>query len=122
MGAVKNEVGQNKRRVLVLYSRSLLAQAVARLLERGQGLEVMGLDLDQPRVADQAQAYHPEWVLVDSAELPQGWSLLAFELWRQNPRVKIGYLDMGHSWVEVVSGRQVAVNSCRDLVRALEGT
>ena len=108
------------KRVVVLYRRSLLTQAVEGLLKGRKDLEVLGVDLDHKEAISQVEQAHPECIIVDDADLPESWSLLSFQLWRENPRIKFIYLNMSQDSAEVVGGRRVVVKSMKDLVRALE--
>jgi len=107
------------KRVVVLYRRSLLTQAVEGLLKGRTDLEVIGVDLDHEGATSQVEQAHPECIIVDDADLPETWSHLSFQLWRENPRIKFVYLNMSQNSAEVVGGRRVVVNSMKDLMRAL---
>ncbi len=107
------------KRVVVLYRRSLLTQTVEGLLKGRKDLEVIGVDLDHKGAIGQVEQAHPECIIVDDADLPDSWSHLSFQLWRENPRIKFVYLNMSQNSAEVVGGRRVVVNSMKDLMRAL---
>jgi DNA-binding NarL/FixJ family response regulator len=108
-----------EKRVVVLYRRSLLTQAVEGLLRGKKDLEVVGVDLDDKEAIRQVEQAHPGCIIVDNADLPEGWCNLSFKLWRENPRIRFIYLNMSGNRAEVVSGKSVVVNSTKDLVRAL---
>ncbi len=76
------------KRVVVLYRRSLLTQTVEGLLKGRKGLEVIGVDLDNKEAISQVEQAHPECIIVDNADLPESWSHLSFQLWRENPRIE----------------------------------
>src|SRR3990172_10685651 len=92
------------KRVVVLYRRSLLTQAVEGLLKGRTDLEVIGVDLDNEGATSQVEQAHPECIIVDDADLPETWSHLSFQLWRENPRIKFVYLNMSQNSAEVVGG------------------
>lgn len=106
-------------RVLVIYSRSLLAQAVESLLKRAKGLEVIGMDMDKQEVRERIPALHPEAVIVDRVDIPAPTSGLILELLRDNPSAKVLCLNMADSYVDIYSRRQLAVTKSEDLVRVL---
>ena len=108
------------KRVVVLYRRSLLTQSVEGLLKGRRDLEVIGVDLDSEGALGQVEQARPSCVIVDNADLPEDWSRLSFQLWAGNPRIRFIYLNMSGNTAEVVSGKQVVVNSVKDLVRVLE--
>jgi len=108
------------KRVVVLYRRSLLTQSVEGLLKGRKDLEVIGVDLDTEGALGQVKQARPCCVIVDNADLPEDWSRLSFQLWTDNPRIRFVYLNMSGNRAEVVSGKQVVVNSVKDLVRVLE--
>jgi DNA-binding NarL/FixJ family response regulator len=116
---MKTETAMGKR-VVVLYRRSLLTQTVEGLLKGRMDLEVIGVDLDHKGAIGQVEQAHPECIIVDDADLPETWSHLSFQLWRENPRIKFVYLNMSQNSAEVVGGRRVVVNSMKDLVRVLK--
>ena len=118
MEQMETEAAMGKR-VVVLYRRSLLTQAVEGLLRGRKGLEVIGVDLDHMGAIGQVEQAHPGCIIVDNADLPDSWSHLSFQLWRENPRIRFIYLNMSGNSVEVLGGRRVVVNSVKDLVRAL---
>jgi hypothetical protein len=88
------------KRVVVLYRRSLLTQTVEGLLKGRK-------DLDNKEAISQVEQAHPECIIVDNADLPESWSHLSFQPWRENPRIKFIYLNMSWNSAEVVGGRRV---------------
>lgn len=78
-----------KPRVLVLYSQSLFAQGLQRLLENAGDFEVVGVDVDIEDAVAALKSHHPEAVVVDADDMSSGGRDLILELLREAASLQV---------------------------------
>ena len=108
------------RRVLVLYSRSLFAQGIEKLLRKVEGLETIGIDLDRPEAIEQICDLRPDAVIVDTADLPARGSALILQLLRDNSSVEVLCLSVLDGSMDIYRKQHFVVNRAEELVEALQ--
>lgn len=108
-----------KRRILVLYGKSLLAQGVENLLKKSEGLEVIGVDLTQQGAVARVSALRPEVVIVDGDDVPAYGGSLILQLLRENPSAKVLCISVNGSDVDVYHKSQVSVTRAEELLAAI---
>lgn len=109
----------DKRRILVLYSKSLLAQGVANLLKRDEGLEVIGIDLEKNGSMSNINELRPEAVIIDGDDIPAGSGALILQVLRGNPSVKVLCISVNGSNVDIYRKSQVCITRADELVAAI---
>lgn len=109
----------DKRRILVLYSKSLLAQGVENLLKKTDGLEVIGIDLEKKEAVNEINQLNPEAVIIDGDDIPAGGGALILQVLRENPSVKVFCISTNGSNVDVYRRSQVSVTRADELVAAI---
>ncbi|MDA8189702.1 MAG: hypothetical protein M0T85_16300 [Dehalococcoidales bacterium] len=107
------------RRILVLYSKSLLAQGVENLLRKSEGLEVIGVDLEQRDAVRRIGTLQPEVVIVDGDDLPVYGGSLILQLLREHPSVKVLCISVNGNTVDIYRKSQMAVTRADELVAAI---
>ncbi len=108
-----------KHRVLVLYSQSLFAQGLQRLLERSGDFEVVGVDLDLNDAVDSLRVIHPDAVVIDADDLSSGGRELLLQLLRETPSIQVVCLTAVDGKVSVYRREQRPVLRSEDLLDAL---
>ncbi len=108
-----------KRRILVLYGKSLLAQGVENLLKKSDGLEVIGVDMNQQGAVKRVSMLHPEVVIVDGDDMPANGGTLILQVLRENPSVKVLCISVNGSNVDIYRKSQVSVTQADELVAAI---
>jgi len=107
-------------RILVLYSKSLFAQGIEKVLKKLEGLEVIGIDLDKPAAIEQIAGLEPDAVIVDSADLPAHNSALILQLLRETPSVKVLCLSITDGSVDIYRKQRFVASKAEELVDALQ--
>lgn len=107
-------------RVVVIYSRSLLAQGVEKLLSHVKDLEVIGLELDEKEVLKRMVRLHPETVVMDNSDVHKAARNLILDLWQENPTTRFTFLNMQKSQAEVLKQHLVGMKTVDDLVQVLK--
>ncbi|TAK33695.1 MAG: response regulator transcription factor [Chloroflexota bacterium] len=107
-------------RVLVLYSKSLFAQGIEKVLKKLEGLDVIGIDLDQPAAMEHISDLEPDAVIVDSADLPAHNSALILRLLRETPSVKVLCLSINDGTVDIYRKQRFVASKAEELVEALQ--
>ena len=108
------------RRVLVLYSKSLFAQGIEKLLRKVEGLEIIGIDLDKPAAIEEISALTPDAVIVDTADLPARGSALILQLLRDNSSVKVLCVSVVDGSMDIYRKQHFVVSKAEELVEALQ--
>jgi DNA-binding NarL/FixJ family response regulator len=108
-----------RHRILVLYSQSLFAQGLQRLLEKSGDFEVIGVDLDLQDAVTSLRANHPDAVLVDADDLNVGGKNLLVQVLSETPSVQLVCLTAVDGKVCLYRRELVPVTRSEDLLRAL---
>lgn len=108
-----------RQRVLVLYSQSLFAQGLQRLLEKSSDFEVIGVDLDLEDAVKSIRALHPDAIVVDVDELSGGGRDLIVQVLRETPSLQLVCLTAMDGKVNVFRREQAPVLRAEDLLEAL---
>lgn len=109
----------SSRRILVLYGKSLFAQAIQNLLKKREELEVIGLDLDQSGVVHQVASLHPEAVIVDCDDLNVYGRSLILQVLNESPDAKILCITVNGNSIDIYRKRQVEVTKTDELVEVI---
>ncbi len=108
-----------KRRILVLYSKSLFAQGVENLLKRNEGLEVIGVDMLQKGTARRINTLQPEVVILDGDDHPEAGASLILQVLRENPSIRVLCISLNGTNVDIFRKSQICVTQADELVAAI---
>lgn len=110
----------SNRRILVLYGKSLFAQAIQNLLKKREELEVIGLDLDQSGVIRKVASLHPEAVIVDCDDLNAYGKSLILQVLNESPDAKILCITVNGNGIDVYRKSQVEVTQTDELLEVIK--
>ncbi len=111
----------SNRRIMVLYGKSLFAQALQNLLKKREGLEVIGLDLDKTEVSMQVASLHPEAVIIDCDDLNVYGRSLILQVLNESPDAKILCVTVNGNNVDIYRKKQVEITKTDELVEVIIG-
>jgi len=106
-------------RVLILCKSSLMAQAVEAFLKHSTKFQVMGLDLDQPKLEEQISTLRPVVILVDANDLQEQGERVLHRLLSACPEAKIIYMHAAQNYADIYHKRRVEIARAADLIRAI---
>jgi hypothetical protein len=108
-----------KRRVLVLYSGSLIAQGVGAMLRNLSLVETAAIDIEEPDALERARATQPDVVVVDMSELRGPCQGLFLGLLEEFPTLRVVCLRPEGDTVDVFDKQRVCVRKAQDLIATL---
>ena len=108
-----------KRRILVLYSGSLIAQGVGAMLRKLSPVETAAIDIEEPDAVERARATQPDVVVVDMSELKGPCQELFLGLLEEFPTLRVVCLRPEGDTVDVFHKQRLYVRQAQDLIAAL---
>lgn len=108
-----------RTRVLVLYSQSLFAQCLQRLLENAGDFEVTGVDFELQDAVAALRAGHPDAVVIDADDLNTAGRDLLVQLLRETASVHLVCLTAVEGKVTLYRRDQLPVTRSAELLDAL---
>lgn len=106
-------------RILVLYGRSLYAQAIETLLKKRDELDVIGLDLEDKDTLRRVASIHPEAVIVDHNDLRLYGDSLILQVLNESSEAKVLCVSPNQSGVDVYRKSRIEVTSADELVESI---
>ena len=107
------------RRVLVLYSNSLMAQGVEAMLRKLSPLATTAIDIDQPDAVEQVRAAQPDVIVVDLLELQGPNQELFLQLLDEFQTLRVVCLRPEGDAVDVFRKQRVYIHQAQDLIASL---
>jgi len=109
----------SRSRVFILYSNGLFAQGVRSLLQHEAGVEVVGMERDDPPAVDAIRRLRPDVVLVDSTALPGGGCETLSWIFQEVPEARVITLDLRGNGIDIYDKQRIVAAGPGDLLRLL---
>lgn len=107
-----------RRRVLVLFSRSLMLRGLLHWLVDQEGIEILGLDAGVEQMNKRMDDFCPDAIIVDEEDVARG-SISIAELMEHCPEAKLLQVDANSNFISVVQQQKIALTGVDDLLRLL---
>jgi chemotaxis response regulator CheB len=108
-----------KRRVLVLYSGSLIAQGVGAMLRKLASIDTAAIDVEEPDALERARATQPDVVVVDMSELRGPCQELFLGFLEEFPTLRVVCLRPEGDTVDIFCKQRVHIRQAQDLIATL---
>ncbi len=106
-------------RVFILYSHSLFARGVQSLLVQERGVEVVGVERDEPQAMDKIRDLRPDVILVDSGTHRRESCLTLSEIFQEMPGARVISLSLQENGIDIYDKQRILALTPEDLVRAI---
>ncbi len=110
----------NRRRVLILYLNSLLAEGLLALLSQESWLEVRAKKLTDCLVTDAANHFVPDVIIVDRDELAGQTAITIGDLLSGDPGTRVIDVSIRNTKVRLYEGREFSEANFGDLLAAIK--
>ncbi len=109
----------DKHRTLVLCKHSLFGQALKTLLDNQEGIELVGVEVDESRARESIRILKPDIVVVETGEEGVPVEGLLSYVVRESPESRIVGLSQGQNEIDVYYGHQRRVRQAEDLLEVI---
>ncbi len=109
----------DKHRTFVLCKHSLFAQALKTLLDNQEGIELVGVEVDESRARESIKMLKPDIVVVETGEEGVPVEGLLSYVVRESPESRIVGLSQGQNEINVYYGHQRRVRQAEDLLEVI---
>lgn len=106
-------------RVFILYSNSLLAEALESLLRGREGIEVIGKEANQQRGLESIKALHPDVVLIDTTDSRLNGTGDIPRLLGERPEAKVLSFSLYDNHIDVYHRHRITATKVEDLFGAI---
>ncbi|MBI4313139.1 MAG: hypothetical protein HY681_15390 [Chloroflexi bacterium] len=109
----------NRKRVVLVSNRSVLAAGIQHLLEDMSGLEVSVVPADAADLQGRLQGLAPQAIVLDGEDAAT--SAVITQMLEQQPGARVIVLGVQHSNIEVYSLKRVLHTDVAALLEAIQG-
>ncbi len=108
-----------RRHIFILYSHTLFARGVEKMLRDHRGLEIVGMETDWRKGLQAIGSLHPEVVILDSDEGGMEPLAAVKEIMERSPHTKVIALTLRDNKMHLYQTREAVASGVEDLLRAI---
>ncbi|MEE8163331.1 MAG: response regulator [Anaerolineae bacterium] len=108
-----------RRQIFILYSHTLFARGVERMLKSKRGLQIVGMEADREKAMHAIGSLHPDVVILDGDEKGLESLAVAKEIMDRSPRTKVIALTARDNKMYLYQTKESTANDVQDLLRAI---